>query len=234
MVQKREHRESVLAASVVAWLESEGWCVFQECRLEGLYNSVADIVCTRDQQVMVVECKSRYSLEVLSQAYAWRQTASFVSIAVPNPRHEQRNVKNVHETAREFCMWRGIGVIEVDPELGVRQRIAPRFTEIGYASPWLNVLSAEHQTHAKAGGNHGGYYTPFRGTREKIEAYVRDNPGVALRDLVKAVPHHYASAASARAQIEKLCRKGVFKGLELKRHGGHAYLYPKNNEGEAA
>lgn len=220
----KQRSEADIAASVVAWLEGRGWAVYQECKLRGLHDTRADIVAVQNQQAMVVECKTRYSLEVLSQAYAWRHTATFVAIAVPRPAGESHSGRGVHELAREVCSWRGIGVIEVGHN--VVQRIAPRATDVGYASPWLDAVTEDNQTPAKAGTNRGGYFTPFRGTVEKLTAYVAEHPGESLRDIVAAVPNHYASKASAMAAIEKMLRKGVIKGIELRREHGRSHLFP--------
>lgn len=232
MALKREHSESVLAESVVTWLESEGWTVYQEVRAFRDHGACCDIVAVRDQLAWAIECKMNLTLALLAQARHWIHLSSYVSIAVPARTH-YRDQSEADRLGKALCKQWGVGVIEVGDH-GVNVAEHAVLHRSGYKSHWLNVVCDEHRTHARAGSAEGGMWTPFRGTREKIEAYVRDNPGVALRDLVKAVPHHYASAASARAQIEKLCRKGVFKGMELKRHGGHAYLYPRNSEVEAA
>lgn len=222
--------ESQLAARVVAWLEERSFDVYQEVRLQGVYDSCADIVAVKDQQVWVIESKLRYSLEVISQARAWMQTATYVSIAVPAAGRQARQGRNLHSLAREVCDWKGIGIVEVDIEADhVVQRLFPRATGIAYASPFLDAVRPEHKTHARAGTNRGGMWTPFRGSAEKLESFVAEHPGVSLKEATRMVENHYSSRWAFMAAVRKLAGK-VIRGIEVREVHGVDCLFPVEQE----
>jgi hypothetical protein len=78
--------ETDIARPVVAWLQAQGWTVYQEVQHQGC---VADIVAVRGPLLWVIECKAQLGLAVLGQALGWQGHAHAISVAVmsdPKPK----------------------------------------------------------------------------------------------------------------------------------------------------
>ena len=63
----------------------------------------------------------------------------------------------------------------------------------------------------------GSYWSPWRDSVACINGMVQQRPGIELKELVQLVPHHWASAASAKnsiAQQQIAC--SVISGLRLR------------------
>lgn len=221
---KRSAPEAALGPPVIAWLESQGWNVYQEVE-SGRQSYRADIVATKDKLVLVVELKTSLTFELLYQAQRWRDKAHHVYAAVPacRPSDGRRMAMSVFEE-------RGIGVLVVTTDS--RGHIADR-VKVQAQAPFFRQADAErlrqrikpeHKHAAVAGSKGGGYSTDFTRTLERIKYVARSNPGITLRKAIEEVDHHYASVASARAQIVKLMRSGVIKGLRIERRGREQVL----------
>src|SRR5581483_4069856 len=103
--------ESALAAVVVAWLEHEGWDVFQEVESPA---GLCDIVAVRGPLVWSVETKLAFGTGVVEQAYDRLRFAHLVSVATP-----QRRGSSVLE---HYCRWQGIGWLQVDDAVALDRR----------------------------------------------------------------------------------------------------------------
>lgn len=106
---KAKVHEVVLGRHVVAWLEAEGWDVFQEVQPHG--GAVADIVATRSGILIVVELKASPTFDLLDQTIRWKAYAHQVYGAVPKARPSNGRQMAIHVFGRY-----GIGLFEVDQE----------------------------------------------------------------------------------------------------------------------
>ena len=79
---KKHAPEAALGPPVIAWLESQGWDVYQEVE-SGRQSYRADIVAIKDKLVLVVELKTSLTFDLLYQAQRWRDKAHHVYAAVP-------------------------------------------------------------------------------------------------------------------------------------------------------
>lgn len=103
-----------------------------------------------------------------------------------------------------------------------RQSSDPRF-----ARALRERCQIGHKTHAKAGApSAGGRYTPFRDTCDQLAAVVRAVPGIALRDAIDQIRHHYGSTATARSTLPKWIEAGKVPGVEVRRVGRLLHLHP--------
>lgn len=220
--------ETALAAAVVDWLRAELWTVYQEVVCCG---SICDLVATRGPLVWAIETKLSFGQPVLEQARNWIGRANWVSVATP---HGGGSGGIIAEWAR----WKGIGWLTAGHSR-LDERIPPAFTRVrgsgmrtgGITGSGMYTLRGclrpQQITGVAAGGNAGGYYTPFRDTCQKVAAVVASNPGVGMRDLLAGVgATHYASSAGARASIAHWAEKGKIPGVELRREGKTVRLYP--------
>jgi hypothetical protein len=226
-----KYKETDLGKTVVAWLESEEWDVYQEVQPHG--GRVADIVAIRSGILTVAELKQSLSFELLDQVQHWKHYAHHVYAIVPKAKYSDgRRV-----AVRVFEDY-GIGVIEVDP-----RAFNAEWTVTGYrsyvrtlAAPTLNRranvayirgrLRPEHKTFSAAGSARGGHFTEFKATCERLRGYVTTNPGTTLKEALADVKHHYTTDTSARAHLSKLIESGVVKGIRLEREPKQARLYP--------
>jgi hypothetical protein len=220
---RRPVSEVDLARPVIVLLEEHGYSVSQEVQVG---KRRADLVAIQGEKVMVVETKLHLSWELLLQGLHWKRYAHLVMVATCFADSEERSA------ARKALMCFGIGLVEV---AGQRAVITVDPIPNGRADTYeiTSVLRPEHKTSARAGTNAGGYHTPFKGTSNALVAYVREHPGEALRDIVGAIPHHYASKLEAIKRLEKMIQHEVIKGIRIERRGGRAYLYPAEQEAVA-
>lgn len=187
-------KEVDIARPVIAWLEEQGWDVYQEVKV---YSAIADIVAVHAKLVWVIECKTSLSMAVLEQAWGWK--AHYRSIAVPAGK--QRN--------RRFAYWLAknklnIGVITVGHRV-TEQVAAPLMRENHRLAVKIREsLREEHKYFAEAGSARGGHYTLYRASIEKVKTFISKNSGCTIGDIFDHLGKlHYASNQSMRSTIPK-------------------------------
>ena len=223
-------KETALGKPIVAWLESEGWDVYQEVQPHG--GRVADIVATRSGILIVVELKTSLTFELLDQIIRWRSDAHQVYAAVPRARSDGRRM------AYRVFGDHGVGVIEVDKGavnsidngMGLRSCVRivtpPTLNRKAHVATIRDSLRPEHKTFALAGSARGGHFTEFKATCDRLRGYVTARPGATLKDAINEVNHHYTTDASARTHLAKLIMSGVVKGIRCEKAGKTLNLYP--------
>lgn len=214
-------KEVDLAAKVVTHLENEGWDVYQEVKVD---SAVCDIVAKRGTFVITIECKLILSWELLAQADGWIDYATQSFIAVPWAKRDWTTngfMQKLLKKARIGCFIVG------DAKVSTWHYPEPnREANTGY---FTEALRPEHKTHAKAGGNSGGYWTPFAGVASAVAIYVSEHPGgVTIKELslLPECKKHYKTPASAISAIRQYCKRGVIKHVRVEEQGGRSLVYP--------
>ncbi len=212
--------ETDIARPVVAWLQAQGWTVYQEVQHAG---RVADIVATRGPLTWVIEVKAQLGLAVVGQALHWLGRANLVSVA--GPALPQRAAGDAF---RAFLRLSGIGCLTVnsDYETAIRQPVSPAMAR-HVARGLRAALRPEHQTWAEAGNASSARYTPWRATVDAVERYVAEHPGATLREVLGAVQTHYSSDKVARATIAAQIRSGLIAGLRCEADGRELRVYQR-------
>lgn len=232
----RPESEIQLGASVVQWLKSQGWDVYQEVLINGMRADVVALYedpASKRKDAWIIECKKTFSFEVVAQAWRWRQDARWSSVAIPDM--PKLRLSPSRRLAEEVLEWKGIGMIPVGPAGVVKEDIrsaAPNPRADSYDV--LQVCRPEHKTAAQAGSNRGGYHTTFKETVAKLELFVKENPGVDIKMAAIHVDHHWGGKdkkATFVSEVSKYLRKGVIKGIEGKMQGGIFHLYPVDASG---
>lgn len=209
--------EEAMAASLVSWLTTMHWNVYQEVQISS-YGPRADIVAVQGAVSWIIETKTSFKLAVLDQAVKWLGYANYVSVATP---HSNRAFSPFLKQSLEHC---GIGVLTIG--IDVRERVAPRL----WRSLKLNIREkcrAEHKTFAPAGNSYGARWTPFQATAKEVVSMVKRNPGISMKDLVDNIQTHYYSAKTARSALTKWLITGVIKGVKVEREGRALKLFPE-------
>lgn len=208
--------EADLAAVVIAWLDALGADVYQEVELarQGIR---ADIVARVHAELWIVETKTSVSLALIEQALDRRRHAHRIYIAAPL--HKAR-------AGLAICSELGIGVLGVEVGGGLAatsEYEAPRVTMRAESRRWnarpvalASKLSPEHKTHARAGAPTGGHWSPFRRTIERLAQQVATHPGIALKEAVGSIEHHYRSNAGARTSLATWIREGKVPGVAIR------------------
>lgn len=191
--------EIELAEVVIAWLEHQGWEVYQEVKFH-TYGGVADIVAVHDGWLMwIVECKKSMTLHVMKQASLYR--CHYRSVALPAPKRKNFSESSSRDAAYAVAKQHfKIGVIEVsdkgdlhEKESAPLMRAHHRFTKLK-----LDSLRPEHKTFAKAGSRGGSHWTVYKSTIEAVERHILYNPGCTLKEIITELgKRHYASSKSA-------------------------------------
>jgi hypothetical protein len=222
-----------VADGIVRWLEENGWTCFHEVKTP-YSDGRADIVAKCDRGTWVIETKVALTVEVLAQAWRWRRNANWVSVGVRAQRRSSESV--AHEMLREVAERRGIGILETKDlrwDSTIQEVDEPKILPAQHnphPHDWFSeALREEHRTHAKAGTNRGGYVTEFKLTSERLEAFVREHPGVSLKDAARLVENHYSSRWAFMAAVRKLAGK-VIRGIEVREVHGVDCLFPVEQE----
>lgn len=212
-------KETEVAKPVIDWLAAEQWDVYQEVEC---YGGRADIVAVQNRRVWIIECKRSLSLAVIDQACNRRRCAHWVSIAVPRRKRRYVDPPWPSHIAGEVLRWKGIGLIKI-----MRDEWKDRFIVAPHFAPHLNRLAhlgaieligslePEHKTFAEAGTNGGGYWSPFRRTCRDALDEIKEHGPMSLKNLMKAITHHYANDSSARANFLVWIRDGKVPGLKV-------------------
>lgn len=206
-----------IAAPVVAWLIEQGWDVYQEVSM-GYADRRIDIVATHGGLVWAIECKTSLSIAVMEQAYYWKHSAHFSSIAVPRSKRSRGSA-----FAERILERDGIGKISVGYG-HVYQSVAPALNRRAYADRIRDRLCEEQKCGLAAGSSGGGYETPFRQTSRALARIVEERPGISLRDAIDAIRHHYASDVTARSVLRQRIESGLVPGVRILREGRKAFL----------
>jgi len=213
--------ETDLARNVVRWLQDCRWDVYQEVQ-PGAGWPIADIVAVNGSLIWVIESKLSVSLDVIDQAMKWSSWAHYVSIAAPMGRARRS------EACYRFLGSMAIGLIQVNEHGTVEETLCPCIKRSARTDYLKKCLRPEHQTYAEAGNANGKRWTPFRQTSDNALRIVQQKPGITLKELVDAIETHYRRKTTARACLSKWIRRGVIKGIEMRREGRKLRIYPGN------
>lgn len=224
-------RETDIGAPIVAYLEQQGWDVYQEVKA-AYGDPIADVVGVmehgRARVVWVVECKTTLGLAVLDQALGWLGFAHYVSVAVPPTPCRSR-----HRAVDYLLKQNGIGWLSValhdppwPPEVNELQ--APRLHRKAYVRKLLDALNPA-QKHLCPAGSTAGAWTPFRQTCDALAREAKAQPGITLKAAVDAIRTHYHSTQTARSCLVKWLGAGKVRGVEGRIEGGMWKLYPKES-----
>ncbi len=199
--------ETEVAASVVAWLEGNGWDVYQEV-------DEIDVVAVRGSVTWAVECKTIMGFDVLDQALRRRPLVNGVLVATP-PKDRARAVKLA-------CSAAGIGWIVVTrSSLNVECYPAFQRRTVG---DLRGSLRPEHKTFSKAGSPTGRRWTPFKEMSRDFVAVVAGNPGIQMSKALKKFKHHYRSDSSASRRLSEHVMSGLIKGVRIEAGPGRSML----------
>lgn len=206
-------RETDVAAPMVAWLREWQWDVWQEVEFGGCR---ADIVAVRHGRLMIVEAKAALTFDVIAQAQRW--PVHYRAIVVPyGGGGEGRRL------ALQVCRDLRLGVYLASRARDVREEIPPRLLRgadrMQAVRRYLKTLQHWPRDYAAAGSLSGTGWSSYRGTMDRVRAFIAAHPGCTVKEIVGNVYHHYASPASATAAIpkwlqtvEKWCRTEVVGG----------------------
>lgn len=215
---KRKHKhfanEKELALPVIHHLKEHGFDVWQEVKFGG---PIHDLVAVKGGLVYIVECKLSLTLGVMAQAYFSQHSAHITYIAVPAPDITRRNRMSYLDRRfpLEVCRKFGIGVfyVSVRPDwmsdsvfTSVSIEIPPPQTgspDDSLYKEQMKNLSVIPKAYCEAGGNTGGYYTPYKGTMKNVQDIITTFPGIGISTIIAKLKgrHHYAHDQSARSSI---------------------------------
>lgn len=209
--------ESVLTEYVRRDLESLGYTTYAEVCFKGGGNIRCDMYArfeTLDNeltgQTILFEAKLLFNLKVIHQCYEWKlkNAANFNYIIVPSSTH--RDLK-ARKFAREICRLLGIGVMEVNVNVGTYQvTVKPVF----YSNPKIPKLY-EEQKASTASNSDNSFVTPFKITVKRINDYMEGKDRVLLTELVKNIKHHYKGDIKCIRNIRFNIEEKVIKGFYI-------------------
>lgn len=207
--------EIELARKVVEYLHREQWEVYQE--VKGSYGR-CDIYAVRGPVSWAIECKTTCSLKVIEQAVYWQGYANYTSIAVPSSK-----------SSHIICRRLGIGVLTVQGgDFYAVQEYQPSEYRRHIMRPHL---CEEQKNYAEAGNADSRFYSPFRGTCDRLRDFVASNPGALFADALRGIQHHYNSDSGARASLSQWIQAGKVPGVRMEHRGRNLLLYPQQATG---
>lgn len=213
-MKKKRESEADVAARLVAWLDHEGWEVYQEVSFQ--WSRVIDIVAVKKDERLAwaIEVKTSANKHLLYQATQCRRWTTIVSVAVPKPKRFTQARKDYIAKAAE----RGIGFIHIgdNGDIEIVEGVRSPNAKWGRGEPSkyseFFELPDDYKTYCAAGST-GGFLTPFKLTCMNLRDYVKENPGCTVSEAIANISHHYSSDASARSALAKW----DIEGLEVKR-----------------
>lgn len=189
MAKSFKPKESDLYKPLKAYLEMGNWEVYSEVEGSRGYRR-ADIVATRDNQLMVIEMKTTLTFKLLEQAIAWKGSADYIYIAVPRAKTERSWL------AMDILEQNGIGIMEIDYDTYLKQENLQKLnqlfklrTKVTYGVKASNPkklvvtnrrtfanLTDEHKTWAVGGSATGEtkYVTSYSLLMFDVYTYLRD------------------------------------------------------------
>ena len=229
--------ETDLGEAMMQALSRDGWDCYPEVSM-GMCSARPDIVAVRAGKVMIVECKTSLSFDLLSQALGWLDDAHFVAICIPKPKIGSRS-RDIF--VRDYLKSKGIGLFEVALEFDgrgadakvnfewtrVRHDIEPKLHRHAHrrAKELMAWLQPDMKTVSP--GCQKGYMTDFKRTLRNLEGYVKRHPGCTLKLAIENIEHHYSSVTSARGALGKLIH---LADVQVRHLGKTLVLYPKDAE----
>lgn len=223
---KKRAPETAIAKAAIAWLEADGWDVYQE--VKGPAGNIADVVACKSVgasvKLCVVECKAAIGATVCIQALRWRHDADQVWVCVGQ---EPVDLDTRH-FYKDWLRWKAIGLlVTVDCGESLQVRIAEMAVERPLRSDaLLERLRPEHKTYAAAGSPNGSVWSPFKDSAAKIRGYLSEHPGIGAADVVKPLGKlHWANDASARSGILNGAVRGFMDGVRVEQDGRRFKLY---------
>lgn len=220
--------ETDLAPPVIAWLEEDGWEVFQEVVIyQG--SPRADLVATKHGLVWVLELKKTLSLDLLDQTAHWTRYAHYSSAVVPQSK--KRYSRN--QLVFQICEWKGIGLLEVGPPStwhnagpNVGKTVEPRLHRKAMVDKVRDALRPQHKDFAQAGNANGKFWSRFRQTCQDLARVVELSPGITMKQAIERIDHHYSSLSSARTSLALWIERGKVEHVKMRLEGGQTHLYP--------
>lgn len=240
MARKRaKHRlsETDLARPVVEWLRHWQWDVWQEIQFSA-GEERADICAVRHGLLWVVEAKSSLTIDVIAQAYRW--PVHYRSIAVPAATNDRGRYFAYH-----VCKTFGVGILLVSDSVlyhsdtsweYVTEHTPAQLLRSSHstAKEYIRQLEGLPRDYAPAGSGSGSghrAYTSFRGTMDRVKAYILKHQGCTITDIITQVEHHYHTPASARSAIPKwLQNREMFPWCRVEHDGKRLRFYADADE----
>lgn len=225
VMKKETKSEAELAEKVCSFLAGDGWEVYQEVQF-GRAGRRADIMARRGNYVWAVEVKKSMTFDVIAQARDWQFWTHGSLIAVP--RLETNSGNRGRSLAIKVCTDMGIGIIEIS-SFSAHMIVSPRLNRDSSGVVRKFILPLLHEDlkawGAKAGNNQSDFWSPFKATCREAVNYVKEHEGVAMKELMEAIQHHYTSDACARSAFSKWIMLGKVEGLFIKYDGRRNRVY---------
>ena len=146
--------EQELAEPIVAWLQQEGWDVYQEVELY-VGGPIVDIVAKQNDVLWAIECKLSMTATLCGQAYRLRGLSRFhlVSVAVPkgSGSYSQTFLRQGLKAAGIGTMHLGFDLTTNDPNPYIHQKA----NHVSTSDLVPFELNEAQKTWAKAGNAEG-------------------------------------------------------------------------------
>lgn len=219
-----DYEETAYAKRVVEWFERRKWTVYKEVQSPNS-NRVVDIYAIkgdkdRPRHTWAVEVKTNFTLRVLEQATHWKLHADRSSIAVP-----ESAPTRLRKFGKKLCRELKLGyfrVVEGQHGPLYADEVMPAYETSVSRYPTLY----EPQQDSTAGTNDSSdRYTAFDATVDALVAVAEDRPGVALRDAISFIDHHYKTPNNAYSNLKRIIKDGAIPALRLERRGKVTYVF---------
>lgn len=185
-----------------------------------MYGNSCDLVYEKNDQVYCVEAKTQFNFEVVAQAIRWRNKATASYIAIP------ADVRLKHDSAKlKVVQALGIGVIRVSlkeayflhagydpfnntPPYWRRFELPKHDADMKF---WRDIFASKLENSTPAGSQHGERSTPFTRSIHALKEYAAAHPDITLKDLVKAVDHHWSNDNCAMQCLKTYVKRGIIE-----------------------
>ena len=189
-------KEAELAKHFIDYF-NDGYVVYEEVPAGG---GIIDFVATDGTIQIGCEVKTSFNLKVMEQAWRKKQTFHYTYICVPLKR-------DYH--FREMMMKQyGIGVLALD---GYNRIFERNRADLNRKA---TTVKLKEYMKLSSAGSQSDRVTAFGNTVMQIERYLKRNGESHIKDILKSIDFHYASASTARSSIRKWIKNGVITTIE--------------------
>lgn len=213
-----------LGREVVRLFKANGFETYGEVEAPA-YEKRGDLVAIRDRpfEIVVVELKLGFGLDVIAQAESWIGWCHRSFVAVPVARETP-----AQDLGRRTCERLGIGIIRCKPGSAVIS-LPARVTEDPHDLGLRQIVTPQHAARLPGSSTRTTERPPTKmdGLLERVAAYVREQPKpVPPLKVAKEVGHHFARDTSAAQAILSAAKMGRIAGVEHNFNGRRNVLRP--------
>lgn len=216
------------AKKLVDWLIADHWEVFQEVRIGGMGSHIVDIIAKQGVVYWAIEVKKSLSMALLAQGRRNLRYFHYSSVAIP---HRKRKPYTGDDHSLRFAIdvlrMMGIGLLSIGDFGSIEVLVPPKLLRKNhkfFKTYFQDFITDKHRYFVEAGGNRGGYFTPYKEQIQVIRNIVKKYPNCTA-DLIMKKLSEQVVMMPTRAAVMQWLRKYETNWCITNSRPGHKTTY---------